>query len=267
MTAFRNVHLIAVATLSLTFLCGEWLQHQHASLAVSPCMEAAQVQTAGLRSAVQELCTFQDQAFASATIARWGTFGLTVVVLLLALSAWRRRSIEQPLAWLLDRIQRMGMGSSTDGVTKGVARQPAGLPEVAAVADALVEFNKRLDGALAQMESTSRRTALALVSTRVEHRLELIREYLQAVQGMLESAAQHRLLVPRQAADNLRFVDREILALERALDSQFEAELKRTAPIAQANAARASARRPPVVRPVIRLRDTTSKQPAAGHTA
>ncbi|MCW5964325.1 MAG: hypothetical protein KIT83_09820 [Bryobacterales bacterium] len=267
MTAFRSLTTVAVAILAASFLFGEWLQHRHASLAVSRCTEAAQVLTAELRSAGQELCAVQEWSYTTATLSRWGTFSLTVVVLMLALSIWRRCAMEEPLEWLLHQVQRMGVGRWRDSVAKDVASQPLQPPEVAAIADALSELSKRVDDTVVQMETTSRRAALALVSNRAEHRLELVREYLQAVQGMLESATQHQQLVPRQAADNLRFVDREILALKRSMDSEFQDELKRTAPASPANSAPASVRRPTVRRLTTRLRDTAVAQPAAGHTS
>ena len=230
MTLRKKLVAVVLAVLIGAFIGTEWFQIKQSEMVVSGCLQLAAAEVPS--SSLTELCGKQQQVLSAAALARWSHWLLVAALLSVGLPVLIERCLRRPLAKVQHHVRLMGLGSWGLGTWKCAIpaenlRSNSTCGEVTELADSLRQLGDRLDSSLAQIELSSRRSTMALLATRTERKLDLMREYLSAVRQMVESARHHRQLPPRQVIDNLRFVEREILALEKSLDAEFQCELQR----------------------------------------
>lgn len=225
----RNRFVVSVFALTtLVFMGSEWNQTRYSSAVVASCIEVAQLD--GRSQHFELLCGQQQMLLATAARDRL-IAGLLLTLAITGLVAlWLRRAVAKPLQSVLHHVRQMGLGSWGMGAWQcnptPDRREIAGCcDEVLDLANAVHDLGVRLDLSLSRIEAVSRRSIMALLTRRTERRLELIREYLASAGQTIESARTHQQLPPRRLLEQLAFVEREIVSLERALESDFLEEL------------------------------------------
>jgi HAMP domain-containing protein len=213
-----KTRLLLATTLTVLFVLAvsEWLSYQHTATFLRE--HESQMRTERDHAALVKTLRIEKQNLLT-SLASLHVIHAAVTVLALAVvlnALWYRLFIRR-LEVLLRHINAMRLGTWTETVP--VERED----EIGRLTQAFNELGGQLTMTVQQFATASKLSGMALVGHSLVRKILLIKDHLEAVNGMLDLAKSDGREIPEPALHNLK----SIIASLREIPAEFEAEFGR----------------------------------------